>query len=95
MNSNCWYCLEDITECAKGQNIEWCDSNCPIYKNVKSHFGKSNLPEKYWWPFTLKKTKTDAEAIDKILDIKKGEILKKVPEDELLNALEEELKNWN
>ena len=26
--------------------------------------------------------------------IKKGEIVKKVPEEELLNTLEEELKNW-
>lgn len=70
MNSNCWYCLEDTTECAKGQNVEWCDTNCPIYKNVKSNFQKSNLPEKYWWPFTLKKTKVDATEIDKILSIK-------------------------
>ena len=70
MNNNCWYCLEETTECAKGQNVEWCDTNCPIYKNVKANFEKSNLPEKYWWPFTLKKTKADAEAIDKILGIK-------------------------
>ena len=26
--------------------------------------------------------------------IKKGEIVKRVPENELLNTLEEELKNW-
>ena len=70
MNNNCWYCLEETNECAKGQNVEWCDINCPIYKNVKANFGKSNLPEKYWWPFTLKKTKVDAEAIDSILQIK-------------------------
>ena len=70
MNNNCWYCLEATGECAKGQNAEWCDFNCPIYKNVKSNFLNSNLPEKYWWPFTLFKTKVDAQAIDDILDIK-------------------------
>lgn len=74
MNNNCWYCTvsetEDTVECGKGQNVEWCDVNCPIYKNVKANFEKSGLPEKYWWPFTLKKTKADAEAIDKILGIK-------------------------
>ena len=75
MNPDCWYCSggtteEDIIQCGKGQNIEWCDENCPIYKNVKANFENSNLPEKYWWPFTLKKTKSDAVEIEKILNIK-------------------------
>lgn len=70
MNNNCWYCLEETGECVKGQSIDWCDTNCPIYKNVKAHFEKSNLPQKYWWPFTLKKTKVDSTEIDKILNIK-------------------------
>lgn len=36
-----------------------------------------------------------AGGINEGLLIKKGEIIKKVPEDQLLSVLEEELKNWN
>lgn len=76
MNQNCWYCTvsetEDTVECGKGQNVEWCDSNCPIYKNMKANFEKSNLPENYWAPFTLKKVKIDEVAINKILNIKQN-----------------------
>ena len=35
-----------------------------------------------------------AGGIGEVLVIKKGEILKKVPEDELLDALREELIHW-
>ena len=39
MNLDCWYCIsetnaEDDVDCAKGQNIQWCDINCPIYKHL-------------------------------------------------------------
>lgn len=70
MNTDCWYWEEDTMYCLKGQNQEWCDENCPIYKNMKSNFEVSNLPRKYWYGFTLKKVKADAEEIDRILAIK-------------------------
>lgn len=75
MNLDCWYCIggtnaDDFVGCAKGQNMQWCDANCPIYKNMKANFEKSNLPEKYWSTFGLNKTKADSQAIEKILEIK-------------------------
>ena len=69
MNNKCWYLL-DNEECAKGQNTEWCEVNCPIYKNTKANFEKSNLPERYWRKFTIKKTVTDAKAVDTVIQIK-------------------------
>lgn len=69
MNNNCWYCL-DSEECAKGQNMDWCEPNCPIYKNTKANFEKSNLPQKYWQKFTMRKTAVDSKAIETVLQIK-------------------------
>lgn len=70
MNTKCWYCIDETNECKKDQNIEWCDDNCPIYKNMKANFSKSNLPELYWWPFSLKSTPADKQAVEKIMQIR-------------------------
>lgn len=70
MNTDCWFCVEEIGDCIKGQDVNWCDEHCPSYKNTKINFEKSNLPEKYWWPFPIKRTKIDSQEIDKILEIK-------------------------
>ena len=70
MNTRCWYCIDETNECKKEQNIEWCDENCPIYKNMKANFSKSNLPEIYWWPFSLKNTPVDKQATEKIIQIR-------------------------
>lgn len=70
MNTNCWYCIDETNECKKEQNIEWCDDNCPIYKNMKANFSNSNLPEIYWWPFSLKSTTVDKQAVEKLVQIR-------------------------
>lgn len=75
MNTDCWYYYIGATEdepetCIKGLNIDWCDEHCPIYKNMKAHFENSNLPEKFWNPFSLKSVPKDKAEIGKIIDIR-------------------------
>lgn len=75
MNTDCWYC--DMAEtkdrenkCLKGNNIEWCDIHCPIYKNMKAAFNNSNLEEKFWYPFNLKQVNIDRNAVQQVISIR-------------------------
>ncbi len=75
MNTDCWYYYIGPTEdepetCIKGLNIDWCDENCPIYKNMKAHFQNSNLPENYWNPFKLNNVPKDSASIKDIIQIR-------------------------
>lgn len=75
MNADCWYCYitDEIgkeDKCLKEMNLDWCDEHCPIYKNMKSHFENSNLPEKYWNPFKLKNVAQDKSNVAVITEIR-------------------------
>ena len=75
MNTECWYCdiaiaIGEKDKCNKGYQTEWCDEHCPIYRNMKCCFEASALPEKYWWPFSLKRSDIDKNAIKQIKDIR-------------------------
>lgn len=74
MNTDCWYYYNEDNKdiCCKGQDIQWCDENCPIYKNMKANFEKSNLPELYWAPFKLNSTPKDKKEIVKLVEIRKN-----------------------
>ncbi len=69
MNENCWY-IDEENNCLKGKEPQWCDDNCPIYKNMRAHFESSNLPKRYWWPFTLKVPPVDKEAVNEIIQVR-------------------------
>lgn len=69
-NIDCWYYDDSQVGCLKAQGSAWCDENCPIYKTVLSHFKKSNLPEKYWYPFTLHNVEVDKLEIKKLVSIR-------------------------
>lgn len=75
MNIDCWYCYMTETKdgenkCLKGNNIEWCDIHCPIYKNMKAAFTNSNLEEKFWYPFNLKQVSIDKDAVQQVMSIR-------------------------
>lgn len=75
MNLDCWYCYmavkrDEEDKCTKGYQLEWCDEHCPVYKNMKSCFQASALPEKYWWPFSLKRSDIDKKAVQQIKDLR-------------------------
>lgn len=75
MNTDCWYyniAEQGKEECLKDMNLDWCDEYCPIYKNMKANFENSNLPEKYWNAFSLKRVDVDSVSISRLSEIRKN-----------------------
>lgn len=77
MNINCWYCYiaekkDEEDKCLKGKPIDWCDEHCAIYRSMKNAFSGSNLPQKYWYPFSLKNIPVDSKGIAQINEIRQN-----------------------